>query len=131
MTVVIDALRNGLVDLTNPGPIGATTPAAGTFTTVSFTGKTIAANGATTSYTVASNTAYVYLTTTAVSMAMTLPAGAAAIDGLILIVCPSAVIATVTWASSGTTFVGAPSAFAANTPVRMIYNHSDLKWYPW
>lgn len=92
--------------------------------------KVIVNNGATTTYTVPPKTSYVYLTTTAASMAMTMPAAAAAIDGLLLTVCPSAAVATVTWSSTGATFVGAPASFGPNTPVRMIYDHASLAWYP-
>lgn len=92
--------------------------------------KVIANNGATTSYTVPASASYVYITTSAASLAMTLPAAAAAIDGLIVDICTSASVATATWASTGATFVGAPTSFTANTPVRMIYDHASLKWYP-
>ncbi len=92
--------------------------------------KSIVANGATTTYTVPAKKSYIYLTTTAVSLAFTLPAGAAAIDGLLLTVVTDIGVASVTWASTGTTFVGAPAASLANTPIRMIYHHATLKWYP-
>lgn len=95
-----------------------------------ITAKTIVNNGATVTYTVAAKKSYVYITTTAASMAFTLPSAAAAIDGLVVIVCPSAAVATVTWASTGATFVGAPAAISANVPVRMIYDHASLIWYP-
>lgn len=92
--------------------------------------KSIVANGATTSYTVPAKKNYVYLTTTAASLAFTLPAAAAAIDGLLVTVVTDTSVATLTWASSGATFVGAPAASTANTPIRMIYDHASLKWYP-
>lgn len=93
-------------------------------------GKVISANGSTVTYTVAAKKSYAYLTSTAASMAFTFPAAAAAIDGLKVTVCTDTTIATVTWASAGATFVGAPAATVANTPVRMIYDHATLKWYP-
>ena len=106
--------------------------ASGSVTAAEYlmTGKVIAANGATTSYTVPANTGYVYLTTTAASLAVTLPAGSALIDGLEITIVPSATVATVTWVSTGASFVGAPAAFAANTRVSMIYNHATTAWYP-
>lgn len=94
------------------------------------TAKVFANNGATTTYTVPANTSYVYLTTTAASLTITLPAASAAIDGLIITIVPSAVVATLSWLSTGATFVGALTAFALNTPVRLIYDHASLKWYP-
>lgn len=92
--------------------------------------KSIVANGATVTYTVPAKKNYVYLTTTAASLAFTLPAAAAAIDGLLVTVVTDTSVATLTWASSGATFVGAPTASTANTPIRMIYDHASLKWYP-
>jgi hypothetical protein len=92
--------------------------------------KSIVANGATVTYTVAAKKNYAYLTTTAVALAFTLPAAAAAIDGLLVTVVTDIGVATVTWISAGATFVGAPVASVANTPIRMIYDHATLKWYP-
>lgn len=92
--------------------------------------KSIVANGATTTYTVPAKKSYIYMTTTAASLAFTLPAGAAALDGLCLTIVTDTTVPTITWASTGTTFVGAPTATVANTPIRMIYDHASLKWYP-
>ena len=97
---------------------------------LALTGKTIVNNGATTTYTVAAKKNYVYMTTTAASLAFTLPAAAATIDGLLVTVVTDTSVATLTWASTGATFVGAPAASTANTPIRMIYDHASLKWYP-
>ncbi len=94
-------------------------------------GKVFASNGATTTYTYPAATNYVYITTTAVSLQTTLPAAAAAINGLVITLCPSASVATATWVSSGATFVGAPAALVANTPVRMIYHHATTQWTPY
>lgn len=96
---------------------------------LSLLGKTIINNGATTTYTVAAKTNYVYMTTSAASMAFTLPAAAAAIDGLMITVVTNIAVATVTWASTGATFAGAPAASLANTPIRLIYDHATLIWY--
>lgn len=91
--------------------------------------KVIVNNGATITYTVPAGCSYVNITTSAASLSMTFPAASAAIDGLMITVTPSAIVATVTWASAGATFIAAPAAFSANTPVRMIYDHASLKWY--
>lgn len=87
-------------------------------------------NGATTTYTYPADTSYVYLTTSAASLQITLPAASSAIDGLEIIFIPSASIATVTWVSSGATFAGAPSSLLVNAKASMIYDHATLKWYP-
>lgn len=97
---------------------------------LSILGKVVSANGATTTYTLSAKKNYAYITTTAASLAFTLPAAAAAIDGLLVTIVTDTVVATLTWASSGATFVGAPTASAVNTPIRMIYDHASLKWYP-
>lgn len=97
---------------------------------LALTGKNIVSNGATTTYTVAAKKNYVYLSTTAASLAFTLPAAAASIDGLLVTIVTDTSVATLTWGSTGATFVGAPAASTANTPIRMIYDHASLKWYP-
>ncbi len=91
--------------------------------------KVVVNNGATATYTVPAGASYVNITTSAAALAFTFPAGAAAIDGLEIAINPSAAVATVTWASTGTTFVGAPAALAANTSVRFIYHHATLQWF--
>lgn len=91
--------------------------------------KVVVNNGATTTYTVPAGASYVNLTTSAASLAFTFPAAAAAIDGLEININPSASVAAVTWASTGATFVGAPSALAANTSVKFIYHHATLQWF--
>ena len=125
-------LTTGSLVVTNTTTTTGNVSASGSVTAAEYlmTGKVIAANGATTSYTVPDNTGYVYLTTTAASLAVTLPAGSALIDGLEITIVPSATVATVTWVSTGASFVGAPAAFAANTRVSMIYNHATTAWYP-
>ena len=97
---------------------------------LALTGKVVVANGATTTYTVPAKTNYVYLSTSAASLTITLPAASANIDGLLVIVCPSASVATVAWSSSGATVSALPTAFTANTPVRMVYDHGSTSWYP-
>jgi len=93
--------------------------------------KVVVSNGAATTYTVPAGASYVYILTTAASLAITLPAAAASIDGLVVVIVPNNVVAAVTWVSAGSAaFVGAPTALATNTPVRWIYDHASLKWYP-
>jgi len=91
--------------------------------------KVIVNNGATTTYTVPAGASYVNITTSAASLAFTFPAAAALIDGIEIIINPSASVATATWSSSGATFIGSPSSLIANTSVRFIYDHATLKWY--
>lgn len=92
--------------------------------------KTLFNNGATTTYTVASGQSYVYLTTSATTLAVTLPAAAAAIDGQMITFATSATVASVTFASAGATFANVVTSLTLNVPVRMIYDHATLKWYP-
>ena len=96
----------------------------------SIANKAIVNNGAAVTYAYPSNTSYVYLTSTAVALQITLPAASASIEGLVIEIVLNTTVATATWVSTGATFVGAPSAFAGNTPVKMIYDHATLKWYP-
>ena len=80
------------------------------------------------------STRYTYIATPAATITVTLPAAAAAIDGQVITVCFGTTISTtLTWVSSGATFVGAPAAAAivANVPVRFIYIHAQLKWLPY
>ncbi len=91
--------------------------------------KVIVNNGATTTYTVPAGASYVNITTSAASLATTLPAAAAAIDGLRVDINPSAAVATATWISAGATFVGAPTALVANTTVSFIYHHATTQWF--
>lgn len=92
------------------------------------TSKTVTATNGLTTLTV--TTKYTYLTGTAgISMAITLPAASATIDGEIHIVMSTTGRALTTWVSSGATFVGTPNSLTANVPVRLIYNHATLKWY--
>lgn len=76
-------------------------------------------------------TANTYFTGAAgASLALTLPAAAAGIDGLVVTVMATAARPTTTWASTGGTVVGAPAALVANTPVSLQYDHATLSWYP-
>jgi len=98
-----------------------------------YTGKAFTANGATTTFTYPANTRYQYITTSAASLATTLPATSAALDGMVITFVAGAAVATATWVAGtgGATIVGAPAALVANTPVRMIYHHATTSWYPY
>ena len=63
------------------------------------------------------------------SFAITFPAANSNLNGIKYTVMSTVARATTTWISTGATFVGAPAALVANTPVCFQYNHSDLKWY--
>jgi len=98
-----------------------------------YTGKAFTANGATTTFTYPANTRYQYITTSAASLATTLPATSAALDGMVITFVAGAAVATATWVAGtgGATIVGAPADLVANTPVRMIYHHATTSWYPY
>jgi hypothetical protein len=87
-------------------------------------------NGATTTYTLTAGYSYNYIQTSAASLALTFPAADPSIDGAIYTVVLSAGVATLTWSSSGATFLGAPAAGVANVVYRFIYKHSALNWMP-
>lgn len=95
--------------------------------------KAFTANGATTTFTYPANTQYQYITTSAASLATTLPATSAALDGMVITLVAGSSVATATWVAGtgGATIVGAPAALVANTPVRMIYHHATTSWYPY
>jgi hypothetical protein len=97
---------------------------------LALTGKLLVANGAATTYTVPAKTNYVYLTSSAASLAFTFPQGNSGIDGIVITVCVSISIATVTWASTSATFVGAPASLVANVPVSFIYHSATTQWLP-
>lgn len=81
-----------------------------------------------TSATITSTNTY-FTGTTGASFAITLPAANPNLNGIKYTVMSTAARATTTWISTGATFIGAPTALVANTPVCFQYNHSDLKWY--
>jgi hypothetical protein len=81
-----------------------------------------------TSATITSTNTY-FTGTTGASFAITFPAANSNLNGIKYTVMSTAARATTTWISTGATFVGAPTALVANTPVCFQYNHSDLKWY--
>lgn len=94
------------------------------------TAKTVFNNGATTTYTIPTTSDYVYLTTSAASLTVTFPAAAAAIDGREVTLVVSASVATAVLQSTGGTFVGAPTSFAANTRYSFKYHHATTQWLP-
>ena len=63
------------------------------------------------------------------NFAITFPDSDSNLNGVKYTVMSTIARATTTWISNGATFVGAPTALVANTPVCFQYNHSDLKWY--
>jgi hypothetical protein len=96
-------------------------------------GKALTDNGATTTFTYPANTSYQYITTSATSLAITLPATSAALDGLVITLVAGSSVATATWVAGtgGATIVGAPSSLVANVPVRMIYHDATTQWLPY
>lgn len=63
------------------------------------------------------------------SMAFTLPAASADLDGMLITVVSMVGRGTVTWASSGATFTGAPTSLSANTAVTLQYHHALTRWF--
>lgn len=108
---------------------GSTTMVGG----VQIQGKAFTANGATVTFTFPANTRYQYITTSAASLATTLPATSAALDGMVITFVAGSAVATATWVAGtgGATIVGAPASLVANTPVRFIYHHATTSWYPY
>jgi len=96
-------------------------------------GKALTANGATTTFTYPESTRYQYITTSAASLAVTLPTTSAAVDGLVITFVAGSAVAAATWVAGtgGATIVGAPATLVANVPVRMIYHHATTQWLPY
>jgi hypothetical protein len=94
--------------------------------------KAVVNNNASATYTVGSGVRYVAFTGTQVgTVAFTFPAGNAGIDGLPITIYTTAAVGTSsTWASSGTTFVGAPATLAAASVTRFVYHHATTQWLP-
>lgn len=87
----------------------------------------VATNGLTAATITSTNT---YFTgTTGASFALTLPAANSNLNGIKYTIMSTAARASTTFASTGATFVGAPAALIANTPVCFQYNHSNTTWY--
>lgn len=83
-------------------------------------------NGVTT---ITLTTRYTFMTGTAgLTLAITLPAAAAAIDGQIMTIMSTAGRSLTSWASSGGTVTGLPASLTANSPVEVMYVHSLTRW---
>lgn len=82
-----------------------------------------------TSTTITSTNTYFTGTVAGASFAITFPAANSNLNGIKYTVMSTIARANTAWISTGATFVGAPAALVANTPVCFQYNHSDLKWY--
>jgi hypothetical protein len=108
----------------NPNPVFNTVQAAG----YSNTGTTVTSTNALTTVTLTSQNTY-FTGTAGASFAITLPAASSYIDGQKFVIMSTAARAVTTWISTGATFVGAPAALVANTPVCIHYNHANLVWY--
>ena len=88
----------------------------------------VVTTNALTSTTITSTNTY-FTGTTGASFAITFPAANSNLNGIKYTVMSTAARATTTWISTGATFVGAPTALVANTPVCFQYNHSNTTWY--
>jgi hypothetical protein len=92
------------------------------------TSKTVTSTASLTVTTV--STKYNYYTGVAgASFAITLPAAAAGINGMKIVIMSTAARATTTWISTGATFVGAPTSLTANFPVALQYDQTTAAWY--
>lgn len=71
-----------------------------------------------------------YLTGAAgATMAMTLPAGSASIDGFVYSVMSTTLRLLTTWTSAGATFVAAPGTMGAGVPYSFQYDHASTTWF--
>ena len=71
-----------------------------------------------------------YFTGTAgASFAITLPASNSNLNGAKYVIISTAARSSVTWSSSGSSIIGAPSSLSSNTPICLQYNHSNATWY--
>lgn len=64
-----------------------------------------------------------------VTLAVTLPAGDAAIDGLLMTVTSTVARVLVSWSSSGASTTGLPGSWAANESITIQYIHSQTRWF--
>ena len=97
--------------------------------TIAIDTKNVANNAAAT-YTVGGTVYYVHFTGTQVgSVAFTFPDGSSEINGRTVEIITDAAIGTsATWASSGASFIRAPSTLAAGSTTRFKYLHSLTQW---
>jgi len=100
---------------------------------IQYQAKAFTANGSATTFTYPANTRYQYITTSAASLATTLPGTSSTLDGMVITLVAGSSVATATWVAGtgGATIVGAPSSLSANVPVRFIYHHATTSWYPY
>lgn len=75
-------------------------------------------------------TRYTFLVgTTGGSLAITLPAASAAIDGQVFTFTSTTSRSGTSWNSSGGTVTGLPGSLTANIPVTVQYVHSQTRWF--
>ena len=107
----------------------ATTSGLLTAATYRNLSKSVVTTTALTAVTIAAQTTY-FTGTTGASFAITLPPAATAnLDGMIYTVMSTVARAATTWISTGATFVGTPTALAANTPVRLQFHLATNQWF--
>lgn len=92
------------------------------------TGKDVVATDSLTSASPTARRTY-YTGAAGASFAVTFPAGSSSIDGLLMTILSTAARASTTWASSGATFVGAPTSLSAGVPVSFQYHHATTQWF--
>lgn len=92
------------------------------------TSKIVDATAALTTATITAFNTY-FTGTAGASFAITLPSASAAIDGQKITIMSTDARAATTWISTGATFVGAPAALVANTPVVLHYHHATTQWF--
>jgi len=93
------------------------------------TSKSVIVTNSLTAYNAWTYKNYYFTGTAGASFAISIPGGSASIDGQTVTIMSTANRAATTWISSGATFVGAPSALVANTPVKLQYDHGTTAWY--
>lgn len=102
-------------------------------TAFEFKKKTTVNNSSTTTYTYPVNIEYVYITTSAASLAITFPQTGATDDGKLIAFAVSTAVATSTYvAGTGSaTIVGFPASLTANQIYRFVYDHATTQWLPY
>jgi len=90
--------------------------------------KTVVATNGLTAQTL--STRRTILTGTAgITLTITLPTAAAAVDGQLMTIMSTAGRALVTWTSTGASVTGLPTSLTANAAVTLIYDTASLRWY--
>ena len=87
-------------------------------------------NNGSATYTVPAGVSFVRFSGTNVTtLGLTLPAAAVAVHGQKVCISSTAAISvSLTWTSTGATFIGAPATLAANTPVVLMYFSGTSTW---